>query len=113
MGTQPRGLQHNHEGLTCPFCNTGERELPHHVLFRCKAAKYNDIRALHWNRILSKMPMAMKESVRLMNEVDKTKYVLSCLGGSFVSEWTPLFGEVAIFVSRMYIARDSMYREPD
>ena len=110
MGCQPKGLQHNYELKTCHLCNV-ERETQSHILFRCQKPQLQNEREIRWRLILSEMPPNMVIHVNSLNEEGKTKFILTCLGGSYVIEWLKIYSLIAQFVTNMYRIRDKLYKE--
>ena len=110
MGAQLRGIQHNLEVSICGLCNLNVKETPHHILFKCEAEEYLIVRTTLWNRVTEKMPYALKQSVYHMTVEENSKLILTCLGGSFIKEWTELYTSISIFISKMYITRDIIYQ---
>ena len=112
MGSQPRGLQHNHEGKSCEICYMNEVDVPHHVLFRCTNRSLSRIRLIFWKNLIDMMPEAMKSNVLPMSDFRRCTFILSGLGGNFVPEWMHLYSQIALLVSKMYIERAKIYIDP-
>ena len=112
MGSQPKGMQHNFTMLPCQLCELHEIESPSHVLLRCGANQFHQIRENYWRSIKSEMPHIMREHVNNLNDEDKTRFILTGLGGGYVSEWLSIYSCIAIYVTTMYKLRDALYKEP-
>ena len=110
MGCQPKGLQHNYAMLICPLCDLNERESSSHVLFRCENPLLKNERLVRWQSVLSAMPSEMIQHISCLNEEDKSRFILTCLGGGYVSEWIQIYSNIAMFVTNMYVIRDVIYK---
>ena len=110
MGCQPKGMQHNIDGLTCLLCNTGERDTPCHVLLVCKCPTLRNARDVYWKAITDEMPLAMRNSVEQYASPQRSKFILSCMGGAYIQEWNGIYRHIALFVTKLYQERDALYR---
>ena len=110
MGCQPKGMQHNFDKKPCYLCELHEYDGPAHVLFKCRNYHLGLKRNLHWPEVLSYMPQAMARCLNDSNDMNKTRFILTGLNGSYVAEWIPLYSKIMIFVTQLYSERDKLCR---
>ena len=111
MGVQPLGMQRNLEAANkmCSLCKRCATENANHVLFECTSLI--TCRTAEWSKVLSSMPYAMAQWT-LENEQQTENIIgmlLSGLGGSYVSEWNPIYKAILNFVWNLYDNRQRMY----
>ena len=57
------------------------------------------------------MPNALASDITALAHNKKANFILSCLGGGFVTEWIIIYESVARFVHNMYQYRALKYKE--
>ena len=108
MGNQPRGLQCNFNRKLCYLCHQRQLDSPKHILFQCDAFEIFRISKL--NKIIGKMPDAMKESFRHSSQENKVILFLSGLNcDSYIDEWSDVMAEICEFVFEIYRQRKNRY----
>ena len=111
MGQQPKGVQCNLKSTRCLLCGSREKEDAMHVLFYCASLTETRVRSMHC--LYSKMPPALVREFEDSSKFEVLKLIVTCLKGSYVNEWDPVYGEMSKFVYDMYSCRRNMYNQLD
>ena len=97
------------EGLqskTCRVCSDGSIGDCPHMLFKCDAL--SSVRLYLWNQFLNSCPTALRHDVNMMNDVDRTCFILSGFRSGYVAEWELMYNSALDFVNNMYSVRRSI-----
>jgi len=86
----------------CVYCNGG-RETIEHVLFECRSN--TETRENYWKKFEDECSIGLKNSLKVMSNVDKTNLLISGLGNTFTQEWIALYEKIVEFVHNLYIER--------
>ena len=84
----------------CSICENYVANDLCHFLFECKT--FEKIRQTEWKIVESKMPLGFKNSVNQMCDLEKTKFILNGLGGSYIQEFYDIYNTVLDFIMKMY-----------
>ena len=88
----------------CDICDSSAPETVEHILFDCIGL--NDIRKTLWNDVLQACPSeTLKDHIMTMSLLNRTNFLLNCMGNGYVAEWNEFFSNIAIFISTMYNKR--------
>ena len=109
MGSQPKFMMCNFQSKICKLCNSRSKDDATHILFDCDGLRI--FRAAAWIRVIQMMPHGMICEIQDMTSREKTIYLMSCLGGSHIPEWTNVYVQIVNYVHDIYQQRASMYKE--
>ena len=104
MGNQPKYFQCFPISRLCKLCQDRITDSASHVLFECNALGH--VRQNKLPSLYSHMPSAMKNSIAIMSNDEKTAFILSGLNDSrLINEWAQIMIDVCYYVHHMYGAR--------
>ena len=109
MGCQPKFMMCNFQSSQCKLCNSRSKDDGIHILFDCEGLTMTRENA--WINVIQTMPPSMVIEIQNMTSKDKYIYMMSCFGGSFVSEWTSIYIQIVHFVNIIYKKRAALYKE--
>ena len=84
----------------CQLCTQYSVETVPHLLFDCCA--FNELRQQLWSQVLVTVPAGMRHELGRMSSTEKTVFIVSCLHGTYISEWCELYRMLLKFCSKMY-----------
>ena len=107
MGGQPRSMQRNFDKRLCQTCGARMVDDALHVILDCTALSC--VRQQNLLKLQEAMPNSMFTCYEAMVREDKLLFLLSPLQCKYVSEWRPVYIEVASMVYALYDTRAKLY----
>ena len=106
-----KGTQRNidQSKFKCGLCTLRVNENFKHVLFECN--ELEETRQIEWRKVLINMPQGMRNSMRSGDMPSELApgLLVSCLGGTYIRQWSGIYMTLLDFVCRMYTKRSDMY----
>ena len=59
-------------------------------------------RTIEWNKLTDMMPPPMVQDIITMTDEQKIVYLLSGLGGQYVTEWHHIYVQLALLIAKIY-----------
>ena len=106
-----KGTQRNidQSKFKCGLCTLRVNENFKQVLFECN--ELEETRQIEWRKVLINMPQGMRNSMRSGDMPSELApgLLVSCLGGTYIRQWSGIYMTLLDFVCRMYTKRSNMY----
>lgn len=90
------------DSRVCQLCEGYFPETLEHVLWRCDHPQMKTVRDTVWRSLTDIMPQSMIVDLNLKDDLQKTVFLLSGLGGGYVQEWQILYVASARVVEKIY-----------
>ena len=78
---------------------------PQIMCYKCHAPKLQYMREKYKIAILDTMPTVMILEVASPNDDDKTRIILTCLGGGYIRDWLHIYSHIAMFVFNINVSK--------
>ena len=86
----------------CINCNGGIETIEH-VLFECRSNA--ESRGKYWKKFEDECSIGLKNSLKVMSNVEKSNLLISGLGNTFTKEWIVLYDKIIEFIYCLHIER--------